>query len=711
MSDKLSYEELYEQYLALQLRVTRFSATEQELINIRDTLDHELVVYKRLNAFNQKALRLHDLNEFLQLAVEFMVDIFETEAAFIYSLDDSSERAMLYSEGFRGTHLELAQRDIQSLLEKEKKPGEMIAFFQADDIPELTQLHTCLLSQALEVSSSWGMYLGLAITKEKAPLYQALNERVKVLFSIFIQQFKALFKHLLVNKENKEQLEKIAQSELELKKLSLIATKTKSGVIISDAHGQIEWVNESFEQTTGYALEEVIGKKPKEFLQDESITNHEARMKLSEALAKKQNVEVTILNVAKNGFPYYNQLQITPVFDEQGKHINFIALQKDITAEEEAKQALVKVNSRFELITQSSQIGIWEWNPETMQSTWNNVMINMFELNEEELVNCYQIFLDSIHPDDKVRTMEESNMVVTGEKEAVRHEYRIILPKSGELRFVRAMVISEKNMAGSIIRLLGSVEDVTETKLYEEKLIESNSELIKINHELDQFVYSVSHDLRSPLLSIKGLLSLIATVGENPALLQQYTQLIGVSVDRLDATILEIIDYSKNVRLDFKIEEVNVETLVKVIFDDVKHLSEVKVHFNLLINGNPLFFVDHFRFSTLLKNVISNAVKYRNKHIPDPSVEVVYTEHTDHISVRIKDNGEGISEENQQRVFDMFYRASSSSSGTGLGLYICKEMAAKLGGEINLSSEIGKGTTINLTLPKQKQTNETFLTD
>jgi len=137
----------------------------------------------------------------------------------------------------------------------------------------------------------------------------------------------------------------------------------------------------------------------------------------------------------------------------------------------------------------------------------------------------------------------------------------------------------------------------------------------------------------------------------------------------------------------------------------------VKVHFNLLINGNPLFFVDHFRFSTLLKNVISNAVKYRNKHIPDPSVEVVYTEHTDHISVRIKDNGEGISEENQQRVFDMFYRASSSSSGTGLGLYICKEMAAKLGGEINLSSEIGKGTTINLTLPKQKQTNETFLTD
>jgi signal transduction histidine kinase len=255
------------------------------------------------------------------------------------------------------------------------------------------------------------------------------------------------------------------------------------------------------------------------------------------------------------------------------------------------------------------------------------------------------------------------------------------------------------------------VEDVTATKLFEEKLIENNTELIKINHELDQFVYSVSHDLRSPLLSIKGLLSLIATVGDNTDLLQQYTRLIGVSVDRLDATILEIIDYSKNVRVELSIEEVNVETLVKGIFDDVKHLSDIRVDLNLMMNGNPVLLTDHFRFATLLKNFISNAVKYRNKKIPNPSVKVEYTEHDDHISVIIIDNGEGISEENQERVFDMFYRASSSSSGTGLGLYICKEMAAKLGGEIILSSEIGKGTTIHLTLPKQKQSNETLLTD
>jgi PAS domain S-box-containing protein len=711
MPDKLSYEELYAQYQALQLRVTRFSSTEQELINIRDRLDHELVVYKRLTVFNQKALQISNLDLFFQLTVEFMVDIFETEAAFVFSTGTNPQNPSLYSEGFRDNTLSSAQKDIEFLITRDHNKSEMVRLFQSEDAHQLVLFNSCLLSHPFAMSNGELLYLGLVITKEKAPLYQSLNERLNVLFSVFVQQFKTLYQHLLINKANTEQLERIAKSELELKKLSLIATKAKSGVIISDAHGRIEWVNESFEQTTGYSLEEVRGKKPKDFLQHDSITNKEALVKLSEALAKKENIEVTILNVAKNGHPYYNQLQITPVFDEEGNHINFIALQKDITPEEEAKRALVKVNSRFELITQSSGIGIWEWKPDTNQSLWNKVMIDLFELSEKELTNCYQIYLDSIHPDDKERVIGESALVIQGKREVVKHEYRVVLPKSGELRYVRSLVIAEKKVSGELIRLVGSVEDITATKLYEEKLVENNNELIKINHELDQFVYSVSHDLRSPLLSIKGLLSLIAMVGDNPVQIKEYTKLIGTSIDRLDATILEIIDYSKNVRVDLKLENVDARTLIEGIFNDVKHLSDIPVDFSLVLQGSPLVYTDHFRFSTLMKNFISNAVKYRNKSCANPFVKVEFKRKEDCFTVSVSDNGEGISKENKERVFDMFYRASSSSSGTGLGLYICKEMASKLGGEINLYSEIGKGTTILLTLPITASFDETFPSD
>ncbi len=109
---------------------------------------------------------------------------------------------------------------------------------------------------------------------------------------------------------------------------------------------------------------------------------------------------------------------------------------------------------------------------------------------------------------------------------------------------------------------------------------------------------------------------------------------------------------------------------------------------------------DRLRLSAMLKNVIANGMKYRKKR-QEPSHLHILVKHTpDKLIIDVTDNGEGISVENQGKVFNMFYRASTSSSGTGLGLYICREMASKLGGEINLSSELGVGTTIQIYLPQ-----------
>jgi PAS domain S-box-containing protein len=702
MEEELGYDELYAKYAELQLRVTRFSSTEQELINTQDRLDQELLLYKKLSDFNTEALKTSSKVEFLQKVVETIIDIFETEVGIIhYTSKSGLFEEKLFIEGARKAEHKNLLNDLCALPSIENESQEVkIYSFTSENIIESSLIDSCLVSSKIEINEDVQIILSALITKSKAPIYNHLYDRHKTIFSVFTQQVIALLSNILTLKENKEQMIKIAQSEIELKKLSFIATKAKSGVIISDAHGRIEWVNDSFQTTTGYSLEEVKGKKPKDFLQYEPITNKDAREKLSCSLGRKENVEVTILNVAKNGKAYYNHLEVTPIFDENGIHTNFIALQKDITAEETYKNELLKINSRFELITASSQIGIWEWNPATGESIYNDILIKLLQLTKEELSNAYEIFKSAIHPLDIDRAIRESDIVVNGEQDVIIHEYRLILPKTKELRYIEAMVVSERDQHGKVVRIMGSVKDVTQGRLYEEELIEKNTELQKINGELDQFVYSVSHDLRSPLLSIKGLLSLLDISLENEVLVKQYLGLIGTSVNRLDETIIEILDYSKNSRTDLVLDELDLYDLISEIYQDLFHVSETQIDFKIDFIGAHTVFLDKFRISTVLKNFISNAIKYRNRNLTNPLVHVSVINSDKGIEINIVDNGEGISEENQKKVFDMFFRASSSSFGTGIGLYICQEITAKMGGEIKLSSKVGIGTTIRLFLPK-----------
>jgi PAS domain S-box-containing protein len=702
MEEELGYDELYAKYAELQLRVTRFSSTEQELINTQDRLDQELLLYKKLSDFNTEALKTSSKVEFLQKVVETIIDIFETEVGIIhYTSKSGLFEDKLFIEGARKAEHKNLLNDLCALPSVENESQEVkIYSFTSENIIESSLIDSCLVSSKIEINEDVQIILSALITKSKAPIYNQLYDRHKTIFSVFTQQVIALLSNILTLKENKEQMIKIAQSEIELKKLSFIATKAKSGVIISDAHGRIEWVNDSFQTTTGYSLEEVKGKKPKDFLQYEPITNKDAREKLSYSLGRKENVEVTILNVAKNGKAYYNHLEVTPIFDENGIHTNFIALQKDITAEETYKNELLKINSRFELITANSQIGIWEWNPATGESIYNDILIKLLQLTKEELSNAYEIFKSAIHPLDIDRAIRESDIVVNGEQDVIIHEYRLILPKTKELRYIEAMVVSERDQLGKVVRIMGSVKDVTQGRLYEEELIEKNTELQKINGELDQFVYSVSHDLRSPLLSIKGLLSLLDISLENEVLVKQYLGLIGTSVNRLDETIIEILDYSKNSRTDLVLDELDLYDLISEIYEDLFHVSEIQIDFKIDFIGAHTVFLDKFRISTVLKNFISNAIKYRNRNLTNPLVHVSVINSDKGIEINIVDNGEGISEENQKKVFDMFFRASSSSFGTGIGLYICQEITAKMGGEIKLSSKVGIGTTIRLFLPK-----------
>ncbi|MFM7329279.1 MAG: sensor histidine kinase [Bacteroidota bacterium] len=228
-----------------------------------------------------------------------------------------------------------------------------------------------------------------------------------------------------------------------------------------------------------------------------------------------------------------------------------------------------------------------------------------------------------------------------------------------------------------------------------------NEDLTKANTELDNFVYRVSHDLRSPLLSVKGLLALVFVEPGLDRKTEGYLRMADKSINRLDETIREILEYSRNSRLSIRFDYFNIRKMTEGIFEDLKYLASPEFRFSLEIHGADEICSDGYRINTVLRNIVSNSVKYQRRDIPDPNVSVVIRHSALDVLIEVKDNGTGIHENSLPRVFDMFYRGNSNQVGTGLGLYICKEVLNKLGGTIKIRSEVNKGTVVNILFPKQ----------
>ncbi len=240
-------------------------------------------------------------------------------------------------------------------------------------------------------------------------------------------------------------------------------------------------------------------------------------------------------------------------------------------------------------------------------------------------------------------------------------------------------------------------------QVQEEMLRKQNEELTKINKELDSFVYSVSHDLRSPLASILGLINVakIDTPKSKEAM-DDYFSMIEQSVLKLDNTLKEILNYSRNSRGELIITEVNLVQLIDNSLEQLKHINGFHgIRKQINIHGHTALYSDSYRLFVIISNLISNAIKYRDESKPEQFVHITATITPAHAALLIRDNGIGIHPDYLRNVFNMFFRATDRSQGAGLGLYIVKEMVEKLGGTIIIDSEFTKETLISLTIPNK----------
>jgi len=252
-------------------------------------------------------------------------------------------------------------------------------------------------------------------------------------------------------------------------------------------------------------------------------------------------------------------------------------------------------------------------------------------------------------------------------------------------------------------RTLELNEEINYRKNAEEKIKVANEQLQKTNVELDNFVYKVSHDLRAPIASVLGLVNLAKR--ENKVdVLREYFNMIEKSAEQQDLFIKDILDLSRNSRLAVNRDKIRWEELLNDTFDNLKYsVKDKKIEKIVNISGRTSFYSDQRRIKVIFNNLISNSIRYANGK--DPKVEIDINVNKAVADIRISDNGIGIEKPHLKKVFEMFYRATDSNVGSGLGLYIVKESVERLNGQIELNSEKGNGTVFNISLPNMRNLN------
>lgn len=248
---------------------------------------------------------------------------------------------------------------------------------------------------------------------------------------------------------------------------------------------------------------------------------------------------------------------------------------------------------------------------------------------------------------------------------------------------------------------IGYSFDITQIKQAQDELIKSNEKLRGLNKDLDRFVYSISHDLRAPIASMIGLTSLSKEV-ETQEELEEMLAMQTESLHRMDGYISDILDYSRNKRVDLKNVKIDIRDIVDKCLNDLSYYrKDNALEVRLDIKENTLY-SDDLRFKIIVNNLLSNALKYTDSEKSEKWVELRTFIEGDRLVLEVEDNGVGIRSDLIHDIWNMFYRATSDFSGSGLGLYILKESAQTLDATFNVDSKEGVGSTFRIGFPINK---------
>ncbi|MBF0169992.1 MAG: PAS domain S-box protein [Nitrospinae bacterium] len=374
-------------------------------------------------------------------------------------------------------------------------------------------------------------------------------------------------------------------------------------------------------------------------------------------------------------------------------------------ARREVEEALIKSQDSLAKAQWIAHVGNWDWNITSDELTWSDEMYRIFDLDPTGSPGNFESFITHIHPADLTRVRRAITAAIN-ETGSYQLDHRIVRP-DGRERIVIDQGEVFYDTGGRAVRMVGTLSDITVRKTLENELREQTEKLQELDSFKNRLMSIVSHDLRSPLTSNIGLLTLLTRPGKEPMTERQTTivQTVVRSLQHQLKLVENLLELSRVYRGNIQIEQ---EPLpVNELFEaSVAMLSQVAAEKEVQLVIVPagegrLLFADRHRMIQVINNLLTNAIKFSR---PGETIEL-RSELTKGgtVDLLIVDHGIGIAADRMEKLFDLSYSTTTlgtgGEKGTGLGLSICQELTELNGGVLSIVSTEGKGTTVRLAFP------------
>ncbi|PTY01492.1 hypothetical protein DB346_12120 [Verrucomicrobia bacterium LW23] len=490
------------------------------------------------------------------------------------------------------------------------------------------------------------------------------------------------------------------------------------GVVITDtmlnAPGPtIIYVNRAAERLTGYSRDELVGKNPRMF--QGPRTDREMLRHLRGALEAGRGFEAETVNYRKDGTEYFVELHFSPIRDSHGVITHWLSVQRDISERQQAEQALREAEESYRTIYENVKEGIFQSTVDGRFCSANPALAHIYGYDsQEDLLESIEDISTQLYCDPARRAQICDILDTQGEVQGLESR---VYRKDGSSIWISETSRAVRDEDGTLLYYEGTVQDVTDRKKADDELRRAKEAAETANQAKSEFLANMSHEIRTPMNAIVGLTGLLLDTELTPEQ-REYVETVRQSGDALLTIINDILDFSKieSGKLEIEHAPFNLRIMLEEAFDYVSsRAAEKKLDLACLVDPAvpQQFLGDVTRLRQIIANLLSNAVKFTEKG--EVTVTVGCTKQNDSgwwaVRFVVRDTGVGIPQDKMDRLFRSFSQVDASTTrkygGSGLGLAISKKLSELMGGEIRVSSTVGRGSEFSITVPLEGSSAKT----
>jgi PAS domain S-box-containing protein len=473
----------------------------------------------------------------------------------------------------------------------------------------------------------------------------------------------------------------------------------QDAIVVRDMHNRILFWSRGAEVMYGWPSKEAIGQNAHELLKTEfsAPTEH-----IEALLVGEGQWEGEAIHHKRDGARVIVASRWALQRDAAGAPVRILTIANDITDRKRTDAELLLLTERLSLATAVAKVGVWEWDLASNALTWDATMFDIYSC-APAVPMPYATWSAAVWPED-LAAVEATRQRAIDEKGQGSAEYRIVLP-DGSLRNISAVERVVLDKRGNVSRLIGVNMDVTARKAAEEALEQNRQDQLRFKEE---FLSHVSHELRSPLTAIKQFTSILlgGLAGELNPEQRAYQHIVLKNIGQLQSMIDDLLEVTRleTGKLTIELGSVSVANAVADSVDTLRGTADAKgVTLSCRLPADlPSAHADQTRLRQVLIILLDNAIKFT----PDGGAVTIQArllqQDPRFLLLEVIDTGCGISPEISERIFERLYQVSeriqTSRKGLGLGLYICKELVTRQGGQIWVKRGPQKGTTFSFTL-------------